>query len=227
MSPAPPPRRPPLARLPNFQARTRLLGAAVIGGAAGAAVPGTLWQRVLIAWDVTVVVFLASVLLLATTGTIASMRRRAAEEDEGIVVSFVLSLAAAIASIGAIGALLVFGRGLPTPQKVDQLALAAATILLSWLFTHAVFALHYAHVYYSPNVDGPGEAGGLDFPGDDDPDYWDFLYFAYVIGATSQTSDTAIHAKRIRRLALAQGIIAFFFNTTILAMTVNIAASLI
>ncbi|HVV95012.1 MAG TPA: DUF1345 domain-containing protein [Hyphomicrobiales bacterium] len=211
----------------NLRGRTRLIVLSAAGIVAGFVIPGSFYQRVLLGWDVAVVLFLAVVVWVANNGTAESMRRRAAAEDEGVVASFLLSLVAAIASVGAIGALLVFGHDLPAARKLGELALAAGTILLSWLFTHAVFALHYAHVYYLPDVDGKGDAGGLDFPGDDDPDYWDFLYFAYVIGATSQTSDTAIQTKRIRRLALAQGVIAFFFNTTILAMTVNIAASLI
>lgn len=214
-------------RLQDMRGRTRLIAFSALGVVVGLLVPGDLVRRVLIGWDAAVVLFLATMVWIAASGTVESMRRRAAAEDEGVVASFILSLVAAVASVGAIGALLLFGRDLPPGQKFGVLGLAAATIFLSWLFTHAVFALHYAHVYYVRDVDGKGDAGGLDFPGDDDPDYWDFLYFAYVIGATSQTSDTAIHAKRIRRLALAQGVIAFFFNTTILAMTVNIAASLI
>lgn len=211
----------------HWRARTRLGVAALVGIVAGLLLPGEVSQRVLIAWDVAVAAFLLSVAWLALADTAESMRRRAADEDEGVVGSFILSLVAALASVGAIGALLLFGRELPATQKIGELLLAGATILLSWLFTHVVFALHYAHVYYVPDVDGPGEAGGLDFPGDDDPDYWDFLYFAFVLGATSQTSDVDITGKRFRRLAAAHGVIAFFFNTTILAMTVNIAASLI
>ena len=96
-------------------------------------------------------------------------------------------------------------------------------MVLSWAFTHTIFALHYAHEFY-------GEAtrkSGLQFPGDGQPDYWDFVYFAFVIGMTFQVSDVAITNKSIRRMVVAHGALSFFFTTAIVAMTVNIAASII
>jgi uncharacterized membrane protein len=99
-------------------------------------------------------------------------------------------------------------------------ALAAFTILLSWAFIHTIFALHYAHEFYD-ETDG----GGLAFPGDREPDYWDFVYFSFVIGMTSQVSDVAITSKLIRRTAAAHGIVSFVFNAALLALTVNLAAS--
>ena len=91
--------------------------------------------------------------------------------------------------------------------------------------TQVAFALYYAHDYYLPD-DGGDAQGGLEFPGTEVPDYWDFLYFATSIGATSQTSDTAIKSHSLRRLVTLHSVIAFFFNTAVLALTVNIAASL-
>jgi uncharacterized membrane protein len=89
-------------------------------------------------------------------------------------------------------------------------------------------AVHYAHAYYWPKNDATGEHfGGLDFPGGEAPDYFDFLYFAFVMGATGQTSDVAITAKPIRRLATLHGVLAFAFNTVLLALTVNVAATLL
>ena len=105
-----------------------------------------------------------------------------------------------------------------------QLALATATIALSWAFTHTIFALHYAHDFYGERG---AKQGGLNFPGDDEPDYWDFVYFSFVIGMTSQVSDVAVTSKLIRRTVNAHGIVSFFFNATLLALTVNIAASAI
>jgi uncharacterized membrane protein len=98
------------------------------------------------------------------------------------------------------------------------------TIALSWAFTHTIFALHYAHEFYSEN-DGP--PGGLQFPGSEDPDYWDFVYFSFVIGMTSQVSDVAIRSKPIRRIVAAHGVISFVFNVALLSLTVNIAAGAI
>ena len=100
-----------------------------------------------------------------------------------------------------------------------------ATILLSWAFVHTIFSLHYAHEYYGERRDG--KIGGLNFPGDQEPDYWDFLYFSLVIGMTSQVSDVAITSKVIRRMVAIHGVLSFFFNLTVLALTVNMVSNLI
>ena len=103
--------------------------------------------------------------------------------------------------------------------------LTVGTIVLSWLFVHTIFALHYAHEYYGERSDGI--IGGLNFPGNVDPDYWDFLYFSLVIGMTSQVSDVAITSRSIRRVAAMHGVLSFFFNVTVLALTVNMVSSVI
>ena len=104
-----------------------------------------------------------------------------------------------------------------------RLTFAIVTILLSWAFIHLVFALHYAHEYYDEN---DGRGGGLIFPGDEDPDYWDFLYYALVVAMTAQVSDVQITNKSIRRLTTVHGVISFFFNVTVLAFTINIVSTL-
>jgi uncharacterized membrane protein len=103
--------------------------------------------------------------------------------------------------------------------------LAMGTILLSWTFVHMIFSFHYAHEYYGERRDG--KIGGLRFPDDPKPDYRDFLYFSLVIGMTSQVSDVAVTSKVIRRLAAVHGVLSFFFNLTVLALTVNMVSSLI
>ena len=103
------------------------------------------------------------------------------------------------------------------------MALAIGTVVLSWTFTHTIFALHYAHAFYGEHL----RKSGLKFPDDDDPDYWDFVYFAFVIGMTFQVSDVAITHKSIRRLVVAHGALSFFFTAAIISVTVNIAASII
>ena len=103
-------------------------------------------------------------------------------------------------------------------------ALTVATVALSWTFTHIVFTLHYANVYYKPDEDGPG---GLAFPGHRPPDYRDFLYYAFVIGCACQTGDVATLSHAMRRLTLLHGIVAFAFNTAILALMINVGASLV
>ena len=97
--------------------------------------------------------------------------------------------------------------------------------LLSWLFLHIVFALHYAHEYYGERSDD--QIGGLKFPGQQSPDYWDFVYFSFVIAMTSQVSDVAITSKVIRRVATVHGVLSFFFNVSVLALTVNMVSNLI
>jgi uncharacterized membrane protein len=102
--------------------------------------------------------------------------------------------------------------------------LAVLTVTLSWTLIHTIFAFHYAHVFYR----GEGIHGrGLDFPGGADPDYWDFIYFSFVIGMTFQVSDVQVTEKGLRRLVVAHGVVSFVFNVAILALTVNIGANLI
>ena len=111
-----------------------------------------------------------------------------------------------------------------------RLVLSVVTVVASWLFLHTVLALHYAHQYYWPKRQPShpdAHHGGLEFPGGESPDYMDFLYFSFVLGATSQTSDVAITGKQIRRLAMLHGTLAFAFNTLLLALTINVAASLL
>jgi len=134
----------------------------------------------------------------------------------------VLTVFAALASLGAILAELGVSPG--ASRTATQLALATTTIALSWAFTHTIFALHYAHDFYG---DYGGKRSGLNFPGEEEPDYWDFVYFSFVIGMTSQVSDVAVTSQLIRRTVNAHGIVSFFFNATLLALTVNIAASAI
>ena len=150
------------------------------------------------------------------------IRRRAALQDEGQLAILGLTVAAALASLGAIFAELgrsPAGESRPT----SHLVLATMTIVLSWAFIHMIFALHYAHEFYDETA-----GRGLAFPGGDaNPDYWDFVYFSFVIGMTSQVSDIGITSKQIRRTAAAHGVIAFFFNAALLALTINLAASAI
>ena len=104
-----------------------------------------------------------------------------------------------------------------------QLAFATVTIVLSWAFTHTMFALHYAHEYYDENR---GRGGGMEFPGNEpEPDYWDFMYFAFTIGMCAQVSDVTVSSKSIRRTVLTHSIVSFLFNAALLALTVNIAST--
>ncbi|WP_414472453.1 DUF1345 domain-containing protein [Microvirga sp. M2] len=179
-------------------------------------------SRFLVAWDVGVVCYLALAGIVAARSTTAMMQKRAAEEDEKAVVFLILTLSAAVASLAAIGIELA-GIHNAGGQEAFRLTIAAITILCSWFFVHTIYAIHYAHEYYGDK----GERRGLIFPHDDKPDYWDFLYFSFNFGAAAQTSDVMIVSKRMRRLSLAHAMLAFLFNTTILALAVNVGAGLL
>jgi uncharacterized membrane protein len=211
-------RRPYIVRV--IRARPRLFVSALFGLAVIFLTPAG-WGtplRMLVGWDAGVILYLALALHFMATADVHHMRRASALQDEGNLTILVLTAAAALASLGAILALLSGGGNGRPPL---HLALAAATIVLSWAFTHIIFALHYAHEFYSEQG-----RGGLEFPGGEkEPDYWDFVYFSFVIGMTSQVSDVTVCSRRIRRTVAAHGIVTFFFNAALLALTVNIAAS--
>jgi uncharacterized membrane protein len=200
--------------------RPRLFACGAIGAVVVGIALAANWRpatRLLTGWDVGVALYLALVFHMMGRSTIHTMRQHAAEQDEGRLTMLVLTVASALASLATIFAHLGGAAGNRPPANV---ALAAFTILLSWAFIHTIFALHYAHEFYD-ETDG----GGLVFPGDREPDYWDFVYFSFVIGMTSQVSDVAITSKLIRRTAAAHGIVSFVFNAALLALTVNLAAS--
>ena len=219
----------PLAPLPIRVVRlhAKLVIAAIFGVAVIALAPFEirLPTRLLIGWDAGIALYLGLIHTTMGRCDIDHIRRRAAEQDEGAMVVLLLSMAATFASLVAIVFELGGSKQAPHDQAVAQALLAMATIVLSWTFVHTIFALHYAHEYYGERRDGI--IGGLTFPEDKVPDYWDFLYFSLVIGMTSQVSDVAITSKSIRRLAAAHGALSFFFNLTVLALTVNMVSSLI
>ena len=139
-----------------------------------------------------------------------------------------ISLASAAASLIAIWRELGTAKGLEGVAAQALVALAFGTVALSWLFTHLIFATHYAHEYYAPDEDDC-ERAGLLFPAhreEEKPDFWDFVHFALVIGVANQTADVQIRSRGIRRIVTIHGIVAFLFNTVILAISINFAASL-
>ena len=211
----------PLWPVRVVRGRPRLFGSLLVGVVVGLSlVVATGWRsatRLLVAWDVFLALYLALAAHLMASSGIESMRQRATSEDEGQVTILVLTVAAALASLGAIFAQL----GARGARPAAHVALAVVTILLSWTFIHSIFALHYAHEFYAEP-----SGGGLAFPGGQrEPDYWDFVYFSFVIGMTSQVSDVGVTSQEIRRIVIAHGVVSFVFNATLLALAVNIAAS--
>ncbi len=154
------------------------------------------------------------------------IRTRAARQDDSSIVILALILLALFASFAGIMGLLTLAKDVTGEGKVLYLALATVTIFISWMVMQVAFALHYAHEYYAPDNLGKDTPGGLAFPGDEHPDYWDFLYFSIAIGAGSQTSDVNIRSKVLRQLVTLHSVVSFFFNTMVLAMMINLAAGI-
>jgi len=181
--------------------------------------------RILAGWDIGVVVYLVLTLSMMRRADVAHIRRRASEQDEGAAFILVLSIVATFASLVAVVFALGSAKQGTQGNAALHVVLAFTTILLSWIFVHTIFSIHYAHEYYGERADG--KIGGLRFPDDRVPDYRDFLYFSLVIGMTSQVSDVAITSKVIRHVASVHGVLSFFFNLVVLALMVNMVANLI
>jgi len=211
--------------LRHLHARPRALTAAAVGIAVGLLLPRSisLTLRAVLGWDTATVIFLTLAIAMAARATSASMRRRAALEDEGQWVFLGIMAGAAFFSMFAILGVMREAKTADT-MMVPLSLLAGVTILLSWLLAHTVFALHYAHAYFNDLAEG--RPPGLDFPTEhDDPDYWDFLYFSFVVGMTAQVSDVQVLTRSWRRLVLAHGILSFLFNTVVLALSINLFAA--
>ncbi|OYX58976.1 MAG: hypothetical protein B7Y86_00670 [Brevundimonas subvibrioides] len=221
--PAPPEARPPFRVL-------RLHGVLLTGLATAAVITLAApveWRwtvRLAAGWDAGVALFLLLTFLkLARTQSVEAIRARAAELDEAGVAVLPLSLLAAAASVA-----LVVSEAASASSGVDrsvEALLTLGTVAASWLFVHVLFGLHYAHRFYAP--DEKGDRGGLLFPGETEPDYWDFLHFSLIIGVASQTADVQIADQGLRRLSTVHSVTAFVFNTVLVALAVNLAVSLI
>lgn len=209
-------------------ARPRLFACALIGATTALTLPTSLAlhdaTRMIIGWNVGVCLYLALAAHMMFWSTHERMRTRALQQDEGRIIVLALVVTAAIMSLGAIVAELSVVKDMHGSLRYDHIALAVLTILSSWAFTQTMFALHYAHDYYAAEI--RGNPGGLDFPGGHAPNYGDFLYFACVIGTSGQTADVSFTSRSMRRTGLVHCVLAFFFNTTLLALTINIASGL-
>lgn len=176
-------------------------------------------RSIVLAFSVAAAIFLALIAHMFSQSDTSSMRARARDEDPG-------RLGALSSSVGVSCVVLIaLGLELHASQSGGalEIALAAICLLLSWLFMNTMFAIHYAHTFYGDDT-RHRKRGGLDFPGEGEADYWDFAYFAIVIGMTFQVSDVQITDRHMRRVVLIQSIIAFFFNVIIIALSVNVVA---
>jgi uncharacterized membrane protein len=219
----------PLKRLVHvFRVRPRLFIVMLLGLATGLLLPHSVASqpisRWLIAWNVgawTYVGLAAAMMIRSSRG---HMRHRAQLQDDGKYAVLGLTVIAAIASLVAIAFELAVVKDLHGWQRGAHVALAGITVMSSWSFIQLMFTLHYAHDYYMAACHG--HKPGLEFPDDPDPDYGDFFYFSAVIGTSGQTADVSFVTKPMRRIGSLHCILAYLFNTTVLALLINIGASL-
>jgi uncharacterized membrane protein len=208
--------------------RPRLFAGLLVGVAFALLLPNSFapLTRALVAWDSGCLAFLVLAAVMFTSERHADIAADAAAQEEGEWTIFWLTVGAVTASFAAILGDFSQTKDMPAALRDLHIALVATTLFVSWLMTHTVFAYRYAHEYYERGDDGH-VSGGLSFPDEQEPDYWDFFYFALVLGMTFQVSDVQITSRKLRRLAAAHGLLGFLFNTVILALSVNIGASLL
>lgn len=174
--------------------------------------------RALLAFDAFALIYLALMARHARSATPDDLRRHAETEDEGIALILALAAGSVLVSLAAIW--LVLGEDAPLSRPLDMV-LALAAVPLGWAMVHTLASFRYAHLHYAPD-----ESCQLDFPGGEPPNLWDFLYFGFTIGMTAQTSDVVVATARMRRVVLLHAVVAFFYNTVILALAVNAALAL-
>ncbi len=210
-------------------ARPRLSGAFSVGillAMACASLGLRVSTSAILGWDAACVGFISASLAQMIPSDPARIQARAAAQDEGRGMILGLVITATAVSLLAVGFELSLAKGLGGWAQAARISLAILTAALSWFMVQMVFALHYAHEYYTASGEG-APMRGLAFPGGEEPDDWDFMHFAVVIGVACQTADIAFTTKPMRRIGTLHGVIAFVFNTLVVALTINLVAALI
>jgi uncharacterized membrane protein len=211
-----------------LRARPRLYIATAIAIVVGIWLPTGLFDhrvtRWLIAWNCGALLYVVLAAIMMSGSSSLQMRHRAQLQDDGQVVILTLVVLAAIASLAAIGGELAVVKDTHGLLKQMHILLAGITVLSSWAFIQVMFALHYANEYYAAVCQG--RAPGLRFPDELAPDYGDFFYFAAIIGTSGQTADVAFVSRSMRRIGSVHCILAYLFNTIVLALLINIGASM-
>ena len=214
--------------LRQIRARPRLFIAAAAALAVGLLLPTAVAShavtRFLVAWNVGTCLYVLFAAIMMTRSSSQNMRRRAQMQDDGQFVILILVVISSIASLVAIAGELAVVKDMHGLIKIEHVCLAGLTVVSSWAFIQVMFALHYAHDYYAAQASG--QLPGLQFPEDDHPEYGDFFYFSAVIGTSGQTADVSFVTKPMRRIGSIHCILAYLFNTTVLALLINIGASL-
>ncbi|CAM3336427.1 DUF1345 domain-containing protein [Polaromonas hydrogenivorans] len=216
---------PMLKHVSETSALQRLLSG-LLAGLATAALPLPLvWQfRGLLGWSVGVAVYLALAWWLCERFDAKRTRERAQAQDEPSVVLFLLMLLASMACVAAIVVMMQQRKDFTGTERSLHVAVSVVALIASWLFIQTIFAFHYAHRYYHEEKLNEPVGPGLLFPGGQDPDYFDFLYYAHVVGMTSQVSDVQVTSREMRRLTLVHSVLSFGFNMLVLALSINVVA---
>lgn len=213
----------------QIRARPRIFIATAIAISVGVLLPiglaNQLVTRLLIAWNVGTVLYVVLAAIMMIRSSDHHMRHRAQLQDDGQIMILVLVVISSVFSLIAIAAELAVVKDMHGLLRAAHISLAGSTVLSSWAFIQIMFALHYAHDYYAAS--SKGRPPGLQFPEENAPTYGDFFYFAAVIGTSGQTADVSFVSKPMRRIGSVHCILAYFFNTTVLALLINIGASLV
>jgi uncharacterized membrane protein len=215
-----------LKHLSSTTGPQRLAYGLVVGLVAGLLPVHVIWPiRLLTGWCAGVTVYLLLSWWLAEVFDAKSTRSRSQSQDEPSVVLLLVMLLAVFACVGSIVLLLQQVKNLTGSDRILHVSLAMSALALSWLFIQTIFAFRYAHRYYQEEQRKEPDGPGLAFPNQPNPDYFDFFYYSFVIGMTSQVSDVQVTSREMRRLTLGHGILAFGFNVLIVALTINVVAS--
>ncbi len=199
----------------------------IVGLAVFFAFPLSAITSAIIGWDATCLTFAVAMLTAMANKEPHHIAAKAVEQDEGQGFILGLVILAAVASVIATGMELSLAKDAHGWEKAARVVLAFVTVAGSWFTVALIFALHYAHEFYAPaDCTADGVEGGLVFPGGEEPDYWDFLHFALVIGVAAQTADIGFSSKGMRRTGTVHCLLAFVFNTVVLALTINLLAGL-
>jgi uncharacterized membrane protein len=179
--------------------------------------PQSWTESAVLAFDLAAAAFLASLLPLLREHGADVIRKHAGDNSANRLLVLIVTLLVMVVVMAAITS------ELPGAREGDLAAIVklVATLLLIWLFANCVYALHYAHDFYSALPGHKGDCGGIAFPGTKEPSYSDFVYFAFTLGMTFQTSDTDITSRRVRSIVLLHSFTAFLFNIGVIAFTIN------
>ncbi|MFM9426196.1 putative membrane protein [Variovorax sp. GrIS 2.14] len=214
--------------LSSTQGPQRLLYGGVVGLVVGTlAWPLDGLPRGLVGWCSGVLVYLMLAFWLAETCDAEHTRARAQALDQPTALILTAMLAAALVSVGVIVMLLKQVKGLSDVERAAHVVLGVVSLALSWLMIHTIYAFHYAHRYYQEEKNNKIAGAGLDFPGKLDPNYFDFMYFSYVVGMTSQVSDVQVTSREMRHITTVHSLLSFAFNMLVLALSINVVASAI